>query len=147
MEKEKQNIFSKGNKKTISTVVGIIFALLAYFGVQQLFKASSIDKQLINIANDMNKLLPMMGDSETRLDNTMAFPDKVFQYTYTLINYDAESIDTVEMKRFMETNIKNNLKTNPQMQWQRDNKVTLRYYYKDKNGMYVCTITVKPEQY
>ena len=136
-----------GNQKTISVVIGVVFAILAFFAVQHFFSAPKLNKELVNLANEINKSLPMMGDSETRLDNTMAYPNNTFQYTYTLVNYDKESIDIVELKKNLEPRIINELKSNPQMQWQRDNKVTLEYYYKDKNGIYLFTITVKPEQY
>ena len=136
-----------GNKKTISIVIGVAFAILAFFAVQQFFKSPTLNKELVKLASDMNKTLPMMVDSETRLDNTTACPNNTFQYSYTLINYDKESIDVIELKRTLEPHIVNQLKSSPQMQWQRDNKVTLDYYYKDKNGIYLFTITVKPEQY
>ena len=136
-----------GNKKTISIVIGVAFAILAFFAVQQFFKSPTLNKELVKLASDMNRTLPMMVDSETRLDNTTAYPNNTFQYSYTLINYDKESIDVIELKRTLEPHIVNQLKSSPQMQWERDNKVTLDYYYKDKNGIHLFTITVKPEQY
>jgi len=136
-----------GNQKTISVVIGVVFAILAFFAVQQFFKSPTLNKDLIELANEMNKTLPRMGDSETRMDNTAAHPNNTFRYTYTLVNIDKESIDIIGFKKLLEPHIINELKANPQMQWQRDNKVTLDYYYKDKNGIHLFTITVKPEQY
>ena len=40
-----------------------------------------------------------------------------------------------------------NAKTNPGMKLFRDNRVTLNYYYSDKNGEYVTEYIVKPEMY
>ena len=136
-----------GNQKTISVVIGVVFAILAFFAVQQFFKSPTLNKELVKLASDMNRTLPMMVDSETRLDNTTAYPNNTFRYTYTLVNIDKESIDIIGFKKLLEPHIINELKANPQMQWQRDNKVTLDYYYKDKNGIHLFTITVKPEQY
>ncbi len=139
----------KGNSKSlIGIIAGVLFFFVAYFAVQQLFfKAPLIDKVLMESANEINKTCPIMLDSETRLDNTMALPDKVFQYTYTLVNWEKSSIDTVELKKLIEPQIINSVKTNPQMKYQRENKITMSFYYKDKNGLYVCCITVTPKQY
>jgi hypothetical protein len=88
-----------------------------------------------------------MVDSETRLDNAISLPKNIFQYNYTLINVDKASVDTVEMRNFLEPTITNFVKTNPQMKFQRDHETTMNYYYKDKAGAFLITISVTPEKY
>jgi hypothetical protein len=88
-----------------------------------------------------------MLDSETRLDNVIPLPPKVFQYNYTLINAEKETVDTIMLKNYLETNITNFVRTSPDMKFQRDNKVTVNYCYKDKYGNYLFKISVTPEQY
>jgi hypothetical protein len=135
-------------KKYIGIIVGIIFFFIAYYGSQQLFFTSgSIDKGMMNVASELNKSCPITVDSETRLDNTVALPDKVFQYNYTLINIDKSRADTIKMKNYLEPNIINQLKTNPQMQYQREHKWTMNYLYKDKNGLFLLMIKVTPDKY
>jgi hypothetical protein len=51
------------------------------------------------------------------------------------------------LKEYLEPNITNFVRTNPDMKFQRDNKVTINYYYKDKDGNYLFTISVTPGQY
>jgi len=41
----------------------------------------------------------------------------------------------------------NNVKTNPDLKIYRDNKVTMAYNYKDKNGIFVLKISVTPGLY
>ena len=88
-----------------------------------------------------------MIDSETRLDNTITLPPKIFQYNYTLVNIEKETVDIIALKEYIEPNITNFVRTNPDMKFQRDNKVTVNYYYQDKDRNYLFTISVTPEQY
>jgi hypothetical protein len=149
-----QNTPSKSDSKKkiigieIKIAIGVITFLIVYFGVQQIFfKSATIDKEMMNTANEINMTCPFMVDSETRLDNTLALPDNVFQYNYTLINVEKSKADTVSIKNYLEPNILNLVRTSPQMQYQRDHKWTLNYFYKDKSGLYLLLIRVTPEKY
>lgn len=139
----------KNNRnKIIGTVVGIVVFGLSYLAVQQLFfKPVSLDKAMMEAASELNKTCPIMVDQDTRLDNAVALPGNIFQYNYTLVNlYNSEvNIDTV--KKYFEPGIINNVKTNPDLKVYRDNKVTMAYYYKDKNGEFVLKISVTPDMY
>ena len=130
-------------KSIIGTIVGMIIGTVI---TQQLFfKSPSFDKVLMEMASEMNKSCPMMMDGETRLDNVTVLPPKTIQYNYTLVNMVKESIDTIVMKEYLEPNITNFVRTDPQMQFFRDNKTTINYHYRDKVGNYVFIIPVTPE--
>lgn len=88
-----------------------------------------------------------MIDAETQLDNTLALPNNTFQYNYTLINIDYSTLDSTEFKSIMTPNIVEQVKTNPQMEFFRKNKVTLNYYYRDKHRHYMSLITITPDMY
>jgi len=143
------NSSKSGNKnKIVGIIVGVIAFSLAYYGAQQFFfKSASLDKDMMSVASEINKTCPIMVDSETRLDNSVALPDKVFQYNYTLVNVDKSHADTLSMKNYLEPIITNQVKSNPQMQYQRDHKWTLNYLYKDKNGLYLLAVRVTPDKY
>lgn len=135
-------------QKQIFSVVGMVVGFLIIWGIQKFaFAAPGIDKAMVQWASEINKNCPMMLDEETRLDNTLALPDKVFQYNYTLVNWGKEDIDTLEFKKIMEPQILNITKTNPQLEIIRKNEASLNYYYKDRDGKYVCTISVTPDLY
>lgn len=137
-----------GRKKTLGLIVGVIAFALSYFLVQELFfKMPSLDKAMMEVASEINKTCPIMVDSETRLDNAISLPKNIFQYNYTLVNMEKASTDTVEMRAFLEPTIVNFVKTNPQMKFQRDQETTINYYYKDKEGNFLITISVTPEKY
>ena len=71
-------------KKQTSVLTIVITILAAALGswLAQTFLISkpTFDKQLMTMASEMNKNLPMMIDSETRLDNTIGGPGNTFTY-------------------------------------------------------------------
>ncbi|MFH1005832.1 MAG: zinc ribbon domain-containing protein [Bacteroidota bacterium] len=133
-------------KKIISTTVGMICFALAYYGVQQLF-FPSFDKQLVKIADELNKTCPVMIDQYTRWDNIMPLPNNSFQYNYTIIGNSKSEINLDTAKKYIKPNIINNVKKNPDLKFFRDHKTTLIYNYRDKNGEFVLNFSVTPDMY
>ena len=74
-------------------------------------------------------------------------PGNVFQYNYTLVNLVKDSIDIPGLESYIKPVILNNVKTNPDMKGFRDNKVTMTYTYKDKDGVYITRINITPDMY
>jgi hypothetical protein len=139
---------AKKKRPLIGVIVGIITFTLVYWGIQYVFfRDEFVNKQLVSASSEVNKLCPVMVDSETRLDNTVALPENVFQYNYTLINMAKDDIDVEQLKTTVEPAIINNVKTNPDVKTFRDNNITMAYYYYDKNNLFLFKIIVKPEQY
>jgi len=137
-----------GKRKILINAIGIIAFALAYFAVQQFFfKTPSVDKLLLKTASEVNKSCPMMVDEITRLDNSVALPNNTFQYNYTLINTDKAEVNIDTVKKYIDPNIINNVKTNPDIKFFRDHKTTLIYYYRDKKGEFVHKLTVTPTMY
>ena len=135
-------------QKTIKTIIGLIVGAAVFITVQLVFfQKQSFDKAMLEAADEINKSCPMMVDKETRLDNAAALPDNVFQYNYTLINANKSDIDIEDFTIYMEPIIVNNVKTNPDLKIYRENKVTMSYYYKDKNSLFLTKIVVTPDKY
>ena len=106
------------------------------------------DKQLTDLANELNKQCPRMVDKETQWDNSVFLAEPyLFQYNYTLINRNRTEIDTAAMMNYMTPILVNNARTNPDMKEFLASKVNLGYYYKDKNGVHLFRIIVTPRQY
>jgi len=108
---------------------------------------NDFEKALFEAASQMNKNLPMMIDSETRLDSTMASPGKIFIYSYTVVNYTIAELDVEAFTNAMRPNLVNHTKTSKDMESFRKNKVTLKYNYRDKNGREIAQITITPNDY
>ena len=135
--------------KIVFTVTAIITGLIFYFGVQHLMAPDKADfeQEMVKIAADINQRCPLMMDAATRLDNVMAIPGKTFQYNITLMNVEVEHANLESMKSFITPRIIENIKTNPDLEQQRQNKVTMSYLYKDKQGTSMFKVVITPEMY
>ncbi|MBX2964157.1 MAG: hypothetical protein KF687_16720 [Cyclobacteriaceae bacterium] len=102
---------------------------------------------LREIAQQANEAAPMMVDSETRLDGAEVLPNTTIQYNYTLVNVTKTEVDTVDVKRKLEPDLTNTIRTHPGAQVFHDHKATVIYRYHDKNDTYVFNITITPEMY
>lgn len=141
-------ISNEKKKQIVKTIIGLVVGLTISIIVQQYFiKPPTFDKYLMNAASELNKTCPIMVDAETQLDNTIALPANTFQYNYTLINIDKDSIDIVSFEEYLKPVILNSIKTNPDLKTFRDNNVTMSYNYKDKNSNYIVKLTFTPAQY
>jgi hypothetical protein len=126
-------------------------SLVCIFGICLIFSACGnlipFEKQLEMAATETNKSCPKMIDETTRLDKVEAFPGKIFQYNYTLINTKKEELDSTVFDSLMREQLLGGVKASPELKIFRDNQVTLIYNYSDKEGMVACKITIKPEEY
>ncbi len=135
-------------KKMLGSIVGIIVFGLSYWAVQQIFfKPPSFDKVMMQAASELNKTCPIMVDQNTRLENAIALPNNTFQYNYTLVELTKAEVNLDTLKKYIEPAIQNNVKTSPSMKIYRDNKTTLIYYYKDKDGLFVYKFSITPDMY
>ncbi len=88
-----------------------------------------------------------MVDKETRLDNAVALPNNILQYNYSLINYDKSQVNEAILRKAITPGLVNNVRTNPALKLYRENKTTLAYNYRDKNGNFILLISVTPDLY
>lgn len=148
--KDKQKKSSKLATIVLTIIIAAVAGTIGKQVATSLFKSEestyTIDSQLQKISNEINKKCPMMVDSETRLDNT-GVVGKSILYNYTFINYFTDELDV----QFIETNlretIRNQIKSNPDMKYLRDNRVTFVYNYKDKIGNHITSLKFTPEDY
>jgi hypothetical protein len=150
-----KNVAKSNRPKRLKFWIGFaitfaIFYAIGQFGGEQisgLFKKPAFDKVMMEAASEINKTCPIMVDKVTRLDNSVALPNNVFQYNYTLVSPIEDYIDNDGLRNHLEPRIVNDVKTNPGMKFIRDRRVTVNYSYKDLTGVNLFTISVKPDQY
>jgi hypothetical protein len=132
----------------VAILVGVFGLILGKY-IWGVFTSNqnSFDKMLVETANQINQNTPMIVDSETRLDSTLALPGKRFAYYFTLYNYTIDEIDAEDFEKSMRPNMLNNLKTSPDMNVFRNNNVDLQYIYRDKNGMEIVNIEINHKDY
>jgi hypothetical protein len=137
------------DRKKISGFIGaMIGVVIGTFLVNHFFNRKPVfDEVMIQLASEINQSCPIMVDGATRLDNVAALPDKVIQYNYTLILASKDELDEAQFLNVMKPKLLNNTRTNPEMKIMRDNKATLNYFYKDKNGIFFTSFKITPEMY
>jgi len=145
---------SNDKKKPLGFVLAslmIFVATFAFFGKKYAVQYisgednSDLNSTLMKTASQINKKLPMMVDSETRLDSSVGM-NRAFRYNYTLVNFTAEELDPNELKELLEERLINSVCTTKEMEVFTKNDVSITYAYHGKNGKQVTTITVLPEQ-
>jgi len=101
----------------------------------------NFNKILIETVSNLNSNLPMMIDSETRLDNATGF-NKILQYNNTLINYTANEISVNDFFNALNQKIINKVCTSKEMQIFLNNDITIKYEYRGKNGKHIMVIDI-----
>lgn len=131
--------------KTISIIVGSIAFIIAYVGVQALFKKDP-ETQLQQLADKMNQQTPMQVDADTRLDSVATGKANI-DYYYTLIHNEKSTINTALFKEQLMPNLVERVKFSPDLANFRKHNITMGYHYYDANGEYINAILVTPELY
>jgi hypothetical protein len=111
------------------------------------FKSKIISSFLHKASQEINKMCPMFVDKDTRLDNTIVLTDKTIQYNYTLVNLTKKSLNVDDLKQKFIPFLLKGARTNPGLKLFRDRKVTLSYYYRDKNGEFIFDYKITPNLY
>jgi hypothetical protein len=120
-------------------------SVLFIAGCQSTPEGNAWEAELKSAANELNQSLPMMVDSETRLDSTLAFKNS-FLYKYTMINYTVEDINIEQFSSAMRPQIVNSVCTTEDMKVFVQNHTEVKYLYHDKDGKFISQILVKTEE-
>lgn len=128
----------------------IVLSLSSFLLLISCNKEKTIDDELKEAAVNMNKLTPQILNDGIRLDSVSAEPNKVFKYNYTLIQDVKENVTEEEINTFKKEakeGAVNAIKTSADMKEFRDNDVTLKYSYYDKNGKPTADFSVTSAEY
>jgi len=137
------------NRNVLGIITGVAAFIVAYVAVQSVFFDTKPDfeGQMVEIADELNRACPIMVDNETRLDSASTQSNKTFQYHYTLINMEKDSVDITELEDYLEPIILHNLRTSSDLKVFRNNNVTMTYQYQDMNEAFLFELVFLPEQY
>jgi hypothetical protein len=108
--------------------------------------SNSIESQLMTMASDLNKNLPMEVDSYTTLSGTTVVGENEFMYVYKvkLGFFDDYNISQSEWLNNQTENTTNIYCTNEDMKWFKDNNVTVTWSYDFTDGTYIDQVSVSP---
>ena len=145
--------FPKSKRGKVLTIIVsiILLALAVLIGksiITNVFNTSdeNIQAQLLKMTNEINQRCPLMMDSETRLDKTGTYRNSIYYYC-TLINYSIGEVDVKYLIYKVKPTLLNRIKTNLDMKFMRDNKVTFIYNYRDKSGIHIVSFKFTPQDY
>jgi len=143
--KEEQAENKKGNTRPFvigAIIVGIIFVMFAVFSgtdYEDIGGAGIPDDVLLQTASDINSGLPIMVDSETRLDSTGG-ANNTFIYNYTLINADSSTFDRDNFYSAFSERLETQICSAPELATFREYEVLMRYNYYDVSGSLLGSI-------
>lgn len=137
------------NLKIIVMKNVVKFSLIPLMLLISCKKEKTIDDELKEAAAGMNKMTPQILNDGIRLDSVSA-GTKMLKYNYTLTEDVKENVTEEEINNFKKEAKEgaiNAIKTSADMKDFRDNDVTLKYSYYDKNGRPTADFTVTPAEY
>jgi len=137
----------KSKKPNLVGMIAFAVTFVVAFFATQYFLSPSVDSQLEKVAEAMNKTLPVKVDEYMTLDHVSALKNKTIQYEYSLVDLTKAEVKLDTVKKYIFPPILENIKTNPTMEVMRKGKVTFKYRYKDKDGIFVTDYVVTPEMY
>ena len=126
----------------MAVVIGLCAGVWTFVHLQG---SESTEEKLAQTSKHLNARLPLNLDSNTRWDTTLPGPGNCLTYCYTLVNASKSDMDTNEFTARIKPKLSLNYRTSPDMKLFRQNRVTLRFTFKDKLGETVTTIEVSPD--
>ena len=150
--KENEIVTQINKRKNLGKIIGFfvvstLFVTVVLLVHDYLTPKPSLDKEMVNFMNEMNKNCPMKVDKITRLDNVMVHPDKVFQFNYTLITLVKDSVDVEKVRNYIKPITLNKIVSDTSFNFFRRNKMTFSYCYYDKNGIFIFKYEITPRDY
>jgi hypothetical protein len=154
------------NQGAIKAIIGFILgiavcALLQFFVFDTLGqsfseKMSSYSAEMNSAGNNVllstmvdqvNKSCPITLDAETRIDGAEVIASDKIQFNYTLTQKEQHEVDAANLQTRVQPILLENMKSNASFEVLRNQKITVLFNYKDKNGVSLFKIVITPQQY
>ena len=138
-------------KLFIGLILAIAVSVLVKDYIKHNDKVHEVDKLeslLKQTSDNINQRCPIMVDSETRLDSTsISYINKELFYYYTLINLSKEDTDIEYFSHIIDSIVKQNVRTNKDLEPMKQNEITMSYIYKDRLGNVLSNVSVGSNDY
>lgn len=132
-------------KKVIAIIIALAYIFCGASCKQA--KDAFIEGALKKEVEKFNQGGSKMVDKDTRLDSLSVMPGKCLVYHYTTVTYTRDDLDSNALKKIMRPSIRKTIMEEKDMATLRNNEVTFRYTYYDKEGNYWFAITIRPKDY
>jgi hypothetical protein len=140
-------IMHKKVKWLIAVSLGLALVFFTFSGIVLLLKPRFFGEVLEQTAVTLNKKCPCRIDEETQMDSVSKEGPRTLHYYYTLVHYEAATLDTASFRREEKKDLVQQFKTSPELKVFRDNKAIVIYHYSDKQHVPLCTIAITPDLY
>jgi len=137
----------------VMAVIGVLLVIVFAKGIGKMVGKSTVDsydqgkieaaveQKLLDTSKQINAQLPMMVDSETRLDTTIC-AGKHMAYKYTMINLTEKDIDKIAFEKEIKTMLVKNQCNNENMIKLLKMGIQYNYMYQDRDGILLATINI-----
>jgi hypothetical protein len=131
----------------LGVVIGVSLCILIYrytLGPGRLMSRAAVAKNLATASAELNRRLPIMVDSMTELESTIAM-DSVLQYNMRLTSMTITQEQATALRNIVRPEITRLACSKPDTRTTFLKRgVSLRYSYTDRNGYDLFTINVAP---
>jgi hypothetical protein len=144
----KKTLTPEEKKKRRNASIGAVVGVCIAMAVSSLFTQKNYlsDKDLLKEVQKGNSICPIIIDEFTRIDSFSMPKSKTFmQHGTASIVKEEANLDTI--RKYIETSLLENTRTNPQLKPARNSKVTFIYSFNDMNGAVFYEYIVTPEMY
>ncbi|MDL2214804.1 hypothetical protein LJC00_01280 [Dysgonomonas sp. OttesenSCG-928-M03] len=109
---------------------------------------NDVDNVLRTTAESVRKQLPIeIKELNMSIVDCIARPNRIFEYTYKLHNERLSEFDSIQYKKETYPAMLETLKNNSSTKALASQEVYLHYIYQDKDGKYLCTVIIPPDEY
>lgn len=105
------------------------------------------EKMLLEMANNLNKQLPMIVNEYKRLDSSVSGPGLRYTYYFTMIKDTSKSVSRNDIADYIQQEtkaVKSQFCSNPKTLIFPKNGITAGYSYRLSDGVYMGEFEVKP---
>lgn len=149
-------------REIVVVIMGIVFVIIGLASEMSELENNSIDNTdkealyssgIVNdkneftqetlqyVVNELNRSLPEMIDSETRLDS-LSVINRGLNYNYTLVNLRKNDLEDGAINDALKMDMKKEVCSNLDMKFYIENKAVMEYSYYDKNNQFIERITI-----
>jgi hypothetical protein len=145
----KKKLTPEEKKKRRNASIGAVVGVCSAMVVSSLFTQKNYlsDKDLLKEVQRGNSICPIMVDEFTRIDSFSMPKSKTFMRHGTAIGIVKEEANLDTIRKYIESSLLENTRTNPQLKPARNSKVTFIYSFNDMNGEVFYEYIVTPEMY
>ncbi len=137
---------TKTTKVTVTALIAIISAFLAYYTVSHFVNDENLEQNLRETAAQLNQKTPMQLDEETTLDSVAITGKKNLDYYYTLI-YKSTEINKDTVEKYVKPMLIERVKASSEMNTLKDQEVIFTYNYYGYDAQPAVSIQVTPKLY